>query len=140
MEKINLKGNKMFKKILTAILLLVSVKLLGHEGHDHNPGALKANYGGVVKAGQSINLEYVIAGDELKLYPATHESKDIPLAEVILKATTKLPKGKAEDLKLVVKDGAYIAKLDFKGAYRIEISVNADNKGQKSSFKFQVER
>lgn len=130
----------MFKKIIIGALLLVSVNLRAHEGHDETPGALKANHGGVVKAGQEINLEYVVSGEDVKLYPLSHDGKDLAANEVKLTATAKLPKGKAETLKLEIKDGVYLAKVDFKGAYRVEIMVKADNKGKESTFKFQVEK
>lgn len=130
----------MFKKIILASLLLGSISLFAHEGHDETPGAIKANHGGVVKKGKDINLEYVVAGEEIKLYPVSHDGKDFAASEVKLTATAKLPKEKAEALKLETKDGVYVAKVDFKGAYRIEIVVNADNKGNQSTFKFQVEK
>lgn len=130
----------MFKKIIATVLLLGSLNLPAHEGHDEAPGALKANHGGVVKVGKVINLEYVVSGDEVKLYPASHEGKDLAVNEVKVTATVKLPKGKAEAVKLEIKDGAFVAKVDFKGAYRMEMLVTADNKGKSSTFKFQVEK
>ncbi|MEK6628230.1 MAG: hypothetical protein AABY53_06355 [Bdellovibrionota bacterium] len=132
----------MFKKIIVVALLLGSVNLFAHEGHDHNaPGTLKANHGGVVKAGKNINLEYVVSGEELKLIPAAHEGETLAVNEVKLTATAKLPKTKKQEpLKLDFKDGVYLTKIDFKGAYRAEIMVKADNKGKQSAFKFQVEK
>ena len=130
----------MFKVILAAALLFGTTNVLAHEGHDNAPGALKANHGGVVKSGKEINLEYVVKGDTVELYPASHEGKDLPLAEVSLTGTAKPSKGKSAPLKLDTKNGAYLAKVDFKGAYRVEVQVVADNKGKKSTFKFQVER
>lgn len=130
----------MFKKTTVAALLLISMSLFAHEGHDDAPGALKANHGGVVKAGKDINLEYVVSGELIKLYPVSHEGKDLAANDIKLTATTKLPKGKAEPVKLEIKDGVYLAKADFKGAYRIEFQVMADNGGKQSTFKFQVEK
>lgn len=130
----------MFRKILMAFLLTGSIGLFAHEGHDQTPGALKANHGGVVKSGKQINLEYVVTGDLLSLYPATHEGTDLKPADVKLSATAKLPKGKAEPVKLEIKDGAYLAKVDFKGAYRVELQVIATSDGKDSTFKFQVEK
>lgn len=130
----------MFKKMLVTALLLGSVGLMAHEGHDDAPGALKANHGGVVKAGKELNLEYKVAGDTLELYPVSHDGKDLKAADVKLTAMGTLPKGKTEPVKLEVKNGVYTAKVDFKGAYRVEIQVMADNAGKKSTFKFQVEK
>ena len=138
------RASKQIMKRIAAVLLIgsigASLNVTAHEGHDHAPGTLKANYGGVVKAGKDINLEYVIEGAEVKLYPASHEGESLSPQDVKIQATGKIPKGKAEAIKLEIKDGAYVAKLDFKGAYRIEVVATADNKGKKSSFKFQVEK
>lgn len=130
----------MYKKLLAALLFVISGSLFAHEGHDDAPGSLKANHGGVIKAGKDINLEYKVTGDVVELFPVSHEGKDLPTTEIKLTATGKLPKGKAELLKLEVKNGVYTASLDFKGAYRIEISVTADNHGKISTFKFQAEK
>ncbi len=130
----------MYKKLLAIALVLVSVNLFAHEGHDDAPGSLKANHGGVVKAGKDINLEYKVSGDVVELYPVSHEGQDLTAAEIKVTATGKLPKGKAAPLKLEVKNGVYTAQLDFKGAYRIEVLVTADNKGKISTFKFQAEK
>lgn len=127
-------------KLLTAVVLMGSLNLFAHEGHDHAPGALKALHGGTVVAGKEINLEYVVSGNEVKLFPATHEGKDIPATKAKLKVTTKLRKGKAEAIKLELKDGVYVAKVDFKGNYRIEMNVATETDDEKDSFKFQVEK
>ena len=73
-------------------------------------------------------------------YPISHDGKDLAAGDVKLTATSKLPKGKAVVLNLETKDGFYMAKVDFKDAYRIEVLVKADNKGKQSTFKFQVEK
>lgn len=130
----------MFKKIIFATLLASSLNVFAHEGHDEAPGATKAIHGGTVKSGKEINLEYVVAGSEVKLYPITHEGTDLPTTDVKLTATAKSPKGKAETAKLELKDGAYVTQVDFKGAYRVEMNVVADVRGKKSNFKFQVEK
>lgn len=130
----------MFKQITIAIILLGSLQLLAHEGHDNAPGALKSNHGGVVKSGKEINLEYVVSGSEVKLYPVSHEGADLSVSEVTVSATSKLPKGKVTALKADVVDGVFVAKVDFKNAYRLEMNVEASFKNKKSTFKFQVEK
>lgn len=130
----------MFKKIILITLLISALNVFAHEGHDNTPGSLKANHGGTVKAGKEINLEYVVSGNELKLYPANHEGTDLAVLEVKISGTGKLPKGKAENLKIELKNGIYTAPIDFKNAYRIEVIANTEHKGKKDSFKFQVEK
>lgn len=130
----------MLKKIILSIVLLGTLALSAHEGHDQAPGTMKSNHGGVVKAGKVINLEYVVTGAEVKLFPASHEGKDLNVSDVQLTATAKLPKGKAEALKLENKNGIMVATVDFKNAYRVEMNVEANHQGKKSTFKFQVEK
>lgn len=122
------------------IILSAAVTSFAHEGHGDAPGSLKANHGGTVKSGKEINLEYVVSGLELKVYPASHEGADVPAADVKVTATAKLPKGKPEILKFEIKDGAYTAQVDFKNAYRVEMFVTTELKGKKETFKFQVEK
>ena len=130
----------MLKKIILSVVILSALGLSAHEGHDQAPGAIKSNHGGVVKAGKIINLEYVVSGTEVKLFPASHDGKDLANSEVQLLVTAKLPKGKAESLKLELKDGVSVTTVDFKNAYRVEMTVEADHLGKKSTFKFQVEK
>lgn len=133
---------KQTAQILTLIGLVFSMgsTSYGHEGHDQVPGALNANHGGIVKKGKVINLEYVVNGNEVSLFPASHEGKDLPAANVKMSATSKIPKGKAEPLKVEALDNVFKANVEFKGAYRSEISVTAEVDGKKDTFKFQVEK
>ena len=130
----------MFKKIITLALLFGSLTAFSHEGHDEAPGSIKANHGGTVKPGKLLNLEYVVSGNEVKLFPASHEGKDLLATDVKITATTKLPKGKSESAKIEFKDGAFVTSVDFKSVYRIEMVVEADLNGKKNSFKFQIEK
>lgn len=130
----------MIKKIILSILIGASIPIFAHEGHDETPGSLKANHGGAVKAGKEINLEYVVSGTQVKLFPISHEGKDLSPNEVKLTATTKLPKGKAEVAKLEVQDGAFITDIDFKNAFRVELNVSASKAGKADSFKLQIEK
>ena len=121
-----------------AILLLSSLQLLAHEGHDNAPGALKSNHGGVVKSGKEINLEYVVSGTEVKFYPISHEGKDLSVSDVAMEVTSKLPKGKAIALKTDVVAGVYTAQVDFKNAYRLEMNVEAKFQNKKSTFHYVI--
>jgi len=130
---------------MTKLLLLIGTILVmqtafAHEGHDLAPGMLKANHGGTVLAGKELNLEYVGSSNELKLFPASHEGKDLAPTQVKITATAKAPKGKAENLKIESKDGAFVSQIEFKNAYRIEVSVTTEANGKKDTFKFQVEK
>ena len=130
----------MIKKIILATMMSLSLSAVAHEGHDDAPGAIKANHGGTVKAGKEINLEYVVSGAEVKLYPVSHDGKDLNASDVKLIVTAKAPKGKAEAVKIENNEGAFVGTIDFKGAYRSEVVVDATVANKKSNFKFQVEK
>lgn len=113
---------------------------MAHEGHDQAPGALKASHGGTVLAGKEINLEYMTSANEVKLYPLTHDGKDLSPDKVKVSAVAKAPKGKPEALIVTTAEGAFATKVDFKNAYRVEVTVTTETNGKKDSFKFQVEK
>lgn len=130
----------MFKKMFTMLTLTLTLNAWAHEGHDQPPGSLKSNHGGIVKAGHQINLEYVVTGQTVKLFPLSHDGKDLSNNEVHITATFKSPKGKPETAVIDFKEGSYNTTVDFKGAYRVEMIVLTETKGKKDSFKFQVEK
>ncbi len=130
----------MFNKLVMVALIFGSLTTFSHEGHDQAPGSLKANHGGTVKPGKLMNLEFVVSGTEVKLFPASHEGEDLKATDVKITATTKLPKGKAEAAKIDFKDGAFMTNVDFKSGYRVEMVVEAELNGKKNSFKFQIEK
>ncbi len=132
----------MLSKFILAFILVGSLNSFSHEGHNDAPGQIKANHGGKVEVGKEINLEFVVSGNEVKLFPASHEGKDLTADEITISATTKLPKGKPEPIKLNPKEGGYVAIVDFKTAYRVEMSIEAVLKStnKKSNFKIQIEK
>lgn len=136
--------NKLFLVIaigfIGSSILTISHPSLAHEGHDNAPGTLKANHGGTVKPGKQINLEFLSTENEVKLYPLSHDGKDLNATEVKLTATTKLPKGKPQAATLEYKDGAFHTKVDFKEAFRVELTVTSTYNGKTDTFKFQVEK
>ncbi|WP_413943149.1 hypothetical protein [Bdellovibrio sp. HCB-162] len=125
--------------LITLSTILFLQPVLAHEGHE-TPGVIKAVHGGTALPGKEINLEYMVSGTELKIYPVSHEGKDLNASQVKVSATAKAPKGKAENLKLENKDGAFVTQVDFKNAYRLEVNVTTETSGKKDSFKFQVEK
>ena len=124
----------------TLFMLALSTPLLAHEGHNDAPGAFKSNHGGVVKAGHEINLEFVSSGAIVRIFPISHDGKERPANELKLTATTKHPKGKPEVAKIEFKDGAFTTQVDFKGSYRVELSVDVNTHGKQDHFTFQVEK
>lgn len=130
----------MFKKITIIALLIGSINLSAHEGSDHAQGTLKANHGGIVKAGKDINLEYVVSSDDVILFIVGQDGIDLKAKDLKLITTVKLPKEKAKLINLEMVDGANVAKSVFNGAARAEFIVKVSTKGKQSTFKFQAEK
>ncbi|HRK08648.1 MAG TPA: hypothetical protein PLZ57_12825 [Pseudobdellovibrionaceae bacterium] len=118
-----------------------------HEGHSA-PVKLKSKYGGMVKAGKALDLEYRVQHGDLKVWPRAHEGE--ALKDVKVSATVTPPRGKAQALSLSydATAGLAIAKLDFGKAHRLAIEIKleaqAEVQGQltpiKETFKFQAEK
>lgn len=130
------------KKLLLSITAVLLIQpTFAHEGHGQAPGILKASHGGTVLAGNEINLEYMVSANEVKLFPVTHDGKDLAADKVKVSATTKAPKGNVEVLKITpATDGSLMTQVDFKNSHRVEVNVTTETNGKKDSFKFQVEK
>ena len=129
------------KLALFVIGFIFSISATAHEGHAQNPKNLKALHGGAVKTGKEINLEYVISGTEVKLYPVSHDGKPVPSEEIKLSATTRAAKAKkATPASLKYADNSYSFAVDFGGTHRVEVMVTTESKGKSDVFKFQVEK
>jgi hypothetical protein len=82
------------KKTLLALAILIQPILgLTHEGHDNAPGAMKSLHGGVVQSGKQVNLEVIISGKEITIFPTSHVGLDIPTKDVKIEAIAKPKKG-----------------------------------------------
>jgi len=111
-----------------------------HEGHDDTPGQLKAVHGGVVKAGKQINLEYVVSGSEIRLYPLAHGGQELKMADLEISGTAQAPKGKPQKLSFKQADGAFVGELSFGAAYRLSLNITAKYKSKADVFKIQAEQ
>lgn len=128
------------KKLFTFILLLALPALsFAHEGHDNAPGSLKSLHGGVVQAGKNINLETIITGQEINIYPISHEGKDVPLKDVKVEATAKPKKGKPYPVQFSVAKQSFKTTVDLNGANRLPIELKITTGGKTDQFTVQVE-
>ncbi len=129
------------KKIKVFMMaMLVSYGVFAHEGHDTAPGQLKAIHGGTVISGKEFNLEYVISGGEISIYPVSHGAKDLLLKDIKISGTAQTPKGKPTALSFTEKNGADVALLNFGDAYRLILSLSVEYKNKKNAFKIQAEQ
>lgn len=130
----------MKKTIFTLALSLLSLVAFSHEGHNVTPGSLKSLHGGTVQAGKQLNLEVIVNGSEITLYPTSHEGKDIPSKDVSIEAIAKPRKGKPYPVYFITdKGGGLTSTIELKGANRIPVTVKMTYHGKSDSFIVQVE-
>ncbi|MBC7659584.1 MAG: hypothetical protein H7249_07735 [Chitinophagaceae bacterium] len=129
----------LLKSTIFAIAMVSPSLLFAHEGHDHAPGQLVSQNGGVVKSGKEMNLEMVTEGAKVSFYPLAHTGEKIAVSDVKISATAQSPKGKPAPLKLESNGSAYIGIVELAGAVRSTVEVKATYQGKTDIFKFQVE-
>jgi hypothetical protein len=129
----------MKKTLLTLAIVILPTLAFSHEGHDKTPGSFKSLHGGTVQAGKQLNLEVIVNGKEISVFPTSHEGKDIAAKEVKLEATAKPKKGKAYPVTLSHSKGGYSSTIDLKGANRVPVEINVTNEGKTDHFTVQVE-
>lgn len=126
--------------IVILFCIVISPVLLSHEGHNDMPGTAKSLHGGVVQIGKEINLEIIISGNNITLYPTSHSSKDIPLNEVKIEAIAKPKKGKPYAVILnPAKKLGLKATVDLNGANRLPVEITTTHAGKTDRFLIQVE-
>jgi hypothetical protein len=127
------------KTILSIITIVLSITLYAHEGHNSTPGSFKSLHGGTVQNGKELNLEIIINGKNLTVYPTSHESKDVSEKEIKISATAKPKKGKMYKINLVNSNGGYSATLDLQGANRLPVEITVLSHGKTDRFVIQIE-
>lgn len=133
------------KKIFTALILLPSLLFsfasFAHEGA-HGPEQKVAPHGGILRDGTSLMFELVKSGDNIKIYPLTHEGKviDVKLIEVDSKKTT-LTDAKKKTIKynLIPEGDALIVKFEKGGSYRYSLNLIARFEGKENKASWQIE-
>lgn len=147
-------GRGFAAKSMALIFIAASLYLLpnnftasAHPGHDA-PVKLKSKFGGMVKAGKAIDLEYRVQKGELRVWPRAHDGE--VLKSVQLTATMTPPRGKAQNLPLQWDEaqGVAIAQLNFGKNHRLAMEVSLQGVAEyqakatpfKEQFKFQAEK
>lgn len=127
------------KKIIFSLIIILPTLVFAHEGHNQTPGSLKSLHGGIVQAGKEINLEVIINGAQVTLFPTSHEGQDIPAKDLKIEATAKPKKNAPYSLKLVSEKNGYTTTVDLKGANRLPVTVTTKFNGKADHFTIQVE-
>jgi len=126
--------------IITLIAALTSLTLFAHEGHGNTPGSFKSLHGGTVQNGKQLNLEIIVNGKEVTIFPTSHEGKDVPLKDVKIEASAKPKKGKPYAVQFSPASGNGLStSVDLKGANRLPLEISVTNQGKTDKFTVQVE-
>jgi hypothetical protein len=128
-------------KTLLVILTItfLSFTAFSHEGHNDTPGAFKSLHGGTVQNGKQLNLEVVVSGREITIFPTSHDGKDIQLSDVKIESLAKPKKGKAYSVTFSPAKNGLSATIDLKGANRIPVEITVTGHGKTDHFLVQVE-
>lgn len=126
--------------IMTFITLIIGLTCLAHEGHDKAPGAITAPHGGQLKGTSQLYVELVSDSAGFKIYTVDHDLKTIPIKDVKIEGTAKLPKQKkSEKLALNVSESFLESKIDAKGSHRYIVDLKITYKGKTETVSFNVE-
>jgi hypothetical protein len=125
--------------ISTLFITIFSLNIYSHEGHDNAPGSLKSLHGGTVQAGKQINLEVIISGNMVTIFPISHDGKDIPVKNLSITSTAKPKKGKPYPVTFSPTKEGLTATVDLKGKNRVPVEISVSEKGKTDRFIIQVE-
>jgi len=129
------------KSFITALAtLLIGLSALAHEGHDKTPGTITAPHGGQLKGTSQLYVELVSDSTGFKLYTVDHDLKTIPIKDVKIEGSMKLPKQKqSEKLALNSSESFLETKVDAKGSHRYTVDLKVIYKGKTEGVSFNVE-
>lgn len=127
---------------ISALLLLITPNLFAHEGHDENPNAIKATHGGLILAGKVLNIEYIINGTEVKIYPLKHGGGGFQMDQLSASAKASPRKGKPYEVVTQKEQDHFKVAVDMKGSPRVQldVQVNVDSSKKSDHFKLQIEQ
>ena len=127
------------KKLFLTLVLILPTLVFSHEGHNQTPGSLKSIHGGVVQGGKEANLEVIINGQQVTLFPTSHEGQDLLAKNLKVEAIAKPKKGAAYPVKVTTEKNGYSIDVDLKGANRLPVTVSVTMNGKTDKFNIQVE-
>lgn len=125
---------------LVFIGLLFPWLVLAHGVHDD--GGAKPQKGGVLKSLESIHLELVQMGEEIRVYVYNKESppKSEDVSKYPVTAKVVLPRNKgSKELKLNPKKDHWSTTYNAKGIHRFDFVLNIEQAGHKDEVVFTIE-
>ncbi|MES2965302.1 MAG: hypothetical protein V4760_15555 [Bdellovibrionota bacterium] len=122
--------------ILTAAILVTAGFAQAHEGHDHDaPSMVQAPKGGMIKSNETLHIEVVPKGKDLKIFVYSKDLKPAEVAKIAVTAQTELPRTKkVEPLALQPKGDHFEASFDAKGAHRYTLILTVGEHKDRITF------
>lgn len=126
-------------KIIFSIFFLFTNSSFGHGDHDHGPKSIQAPKGGVVRSLETVNLELVNNGSEVKIYVYDTDLKATEVSKYPVSATVTLPKKKPETAKLSPQSDHWVLYFDAKNAHRYTLELSIKQGGHDDKVKWVIE-
>ena len=124
--------------LIAGLILMVAA---ASQSHAQTAGLVAlAPHGGMVKEGQILNMELVVQGNDVFLYPLSRMGSAIPLQELKVSAIAVPPKKGKSKVELKPSDDHYKGTLVGALAPGYELRVEVAAKGKKDRFKFVMEK
>lgn len=140
-----MREKTMFKFIFS--LLLLPFISAAHEGHDHGPGKVSLQKGGIMRSLETVHLELVYKDKTVEIYPfetqvdpkTPSKLKSADVHRFPVSATVEMPKAKAQSIELKPNGDHWTAALDPKGAHRFTLILAITQGGHADKVKWTVE-
>ncbi len=126
-------------KCLILIASLLIPAAMAHEGHEHGPSAVQAPKGGVMRSLETVHLELVAKGKNLKIYPYALNLQSAAASKFTISLSAALPKKKAAPLKFDVKGDHWESSFEAKGAHRFTLELTIEQGGHSDKVTWVVE-
>lgn len=126
-------------KFILSFFIAISSIGFAHEGHDHGPGSIEAPKGGVIRNLETVVLELLAKGSEIKIYTYDKELKPQKVSQFPASATITKPKKKPEAVTLQDQGEYWLVKYDAKGEHRYTLTLDIKQGGHQDKMKWVIE-
>lgn len=137
----------MFKVIVGLALIGLALKAGAHEGHDHGPGNVPLQKGGIMRSLETVHLELVYKDKSIEIYPFENQTGSKGATKLNpadpnrfpVSAVVELPKAKAQTVELKPAGDHWAVSFDPKGAHRFTFILAIQQGGHNDKVKWTVE-
>ncbi|MGE3760553.1 MAG: hypothetical protein AB7H97_22495 [Pseudobdellovibrionaceae bacterium] len=137
----------MAKFLILSACSLMAFPSQAHEGHDHGPGTVPSQKGGVMRSLETINLELVYKDKSIEIYPFSTEIdaktpgklKPMDISRYPVSATIELPKKKPAAIDLKPAGDHWAASFDAQEAHRFTLVLSIKQGGHQDKVKWTIE-